>query len=163
MLVYTVGLGFAGVASWIALKERKKARGGSPRVHVGGLLECGVLRCVAVCCSVAIHSFVYTVRRICHYYSMTSRVHLGVSWSSACCDVLRCVAVCCSVAIPSFVYTVRRIRIYSGTPRVHLGVSWSAACCGVLQCAAVCCSAAMHLFVYTEGRIRTYSETPERT
>jgi len=70
---------------------------GTPRVQVGGLLECGVFQCVAVCCSVAMHSFVYTVRRIRNYYSGTSRVHLGVSWSAACCGVLQCVAVCCSV------------------------------------------------------------------
>jgi len=114
-----------------------------------GVLRCayGVLKCVAVCCSVlqcvaVCCSVLQCVEMCCSVLQSVAGKPIVSAHFTACCSVskfhgvLQCVAVCCSVfqsvadkpIVPAH-FTVR----YSVFQNV-------AVFCGVLQCVAVCCS-----------------------
>jgi len=113
----------------VRLSERRPSLAGKCALRRKGLLQNGVLQCVAVCCSV-------------------------LQCVAVCCSVLQCVAVCCSVlqcvAIGGGLRGIHvslsgrwhRSRV-CGSMYILLqsGVlQYVAVCCSVLQCVAVCCS-----------------------
>jgi len=94
---------------------------------------CSVLRCVAVCGSLDISSYVP-----CSIVLQCDAVCCSVLQCVAmCCIVLQCVVVCCSVLLCVAVYTTVRPNIILLR---YIVLYCVAVCCSLVQCFAACCN-----------------------
>jgi len=105
-----------------------------------------VLQCVAVCCSISLHTREYLMPLILAHDSCTlccsvlQCVAVCEKCIAVCCSVLQCATLCCIVSLYTREYPTSIICVHDSCMLRYSGLQCVVVCSNVLQCIAVCCS-----------------------